>query len=98
MREVRAAIVAIRTSGDAPASVGVPWCSATQYRAYPRRSASCASSMVLASARLPVEPEGTGDWSSTLNLGKFIVHPRTKLEKRRPPEGPPFESRLPGLR
>ena len=31
-REVAEAIAAMRTSGLAQASIGVPWCSATQYR------------------------------------------------------------------
>ena len=50
MRSVAAAMAAISTGGDELAMPGMPWCSATQKRRYPSRSASRATVRVSARA------------------------------------------------
>lgn len=58
--EVAEAVGARTTPGDVPATPGLRWCSANQYRAYPRRSVCCARSMELRRASAAVEPDGIG--------------------------------------
>src|ERR1700716_2760802 len=65
MRAVIAAIWPIMMSGAELAIEGRLWCSATQYRAKPRLSASRARSSELRSATAPEEPAATGDRSRT---------------------------------
>ena len=56
MRDVSAAIRAIIISGDGPASPALAWCSASQYRPYPRRSTNFASAIDSDSASAGVPP------------------------------------------
>jgi hypothetical protein len=62
---VAAATWAISTAGAVLATVGMLWCSATQKRRKPRRSACCARRVVSASACPEVEPSLTSDRSRT---------------------------------
>src|SRR5579872_2153895 len=85
MPEVSAATRAIRTSGAELANARVAWCSAIQYRSYPSRSATRASSIVLRSASAAVRPAGTGDWSmiDSLMPGNFVRAARGPAGRRR---------------
>ncbi len=65
MAEVAAATAAIITSGVELTTLGMLWCSASQYRWYPAASAVRASSSVSCSACEGRDPVGTGERSST---------------------------------
>ena len=65
MLDVASAMWPISTGGDELAMPGMPWCSATQNRVKPRRSACLASSIVARSAAPAVPPSGMGARSST---------------------------------
>ncbi len=67
MRSVRAARWAIRTAGEVLATVAMLWCSATQNRVMPSRSAACASVTVWASACDESPPSRTTERSRTDN-------------------------------
>src|SRR5215469_759125 len=70
---VAAAMCPIRTGGDELAMPGMPWCSATQNRVKPSRSARAASSVVARSASPAVPPSGMGARSSTESGAPFRV-------------------------
>src|SRR5688500_17656518 len=65
IRSVRAARCAMSTGGLVLATAGMLWCSATQSREYPRRSAARATSVVAARASAEDWPEPTVASSST---------------------------------
>src|SRR6185437_6765620 len=60
IRVVAAAMAAMSTAGEAAATPGEKWCSATQYRRYPASSACRARSSELRSACAWVDPSTTG--------------------------------------
>ncbi len=62
---VAAATAPMTMFGALPATPGLRWCSASQYRAYPARSAATARSTVFRSASAGVEPADTGTRSRT---------------------------------
>ena len=63
--DVASARCASRTAGDELAMPGMLWCSATQWRWYPRRSTSRASSTELRNACAGDDPRPTGARSRT---------------------------------
>ncbi len=65
MTEVASAMWPISTGGAELAMPGMLWCSATQNRRNPRRSACRAKSIVARRAPPAVPPSGTGARSST---------------------------------
>ena len=71
---VAPATAGISTSGQDPAKEFVLWCSASQTRVMPRRSASRARRMLSATAVAAVLPVLTGDWSTrpSLRIGLVI--------------------------
>jgi ribosomal protein S18 acetylase RimI-like enzyme len=69
---VALAINEITSAGEVPATPGLRWCSAIQYRRYPAASARRARSTVLASACRGVEPLETGTRSRTERGMRFV--------------------------
>src|SRR4051812_33210869 len=72
--EVAAATAAIMTSGLVLTTLGMLWCSASQYRWYPAASVLLASSSVSCNASDGRVPVGTGERSSTdRGIGSLVT-------------------------